>query len=150
LLLSPRGTLFVGGTARGWGARGGQEDALQSLVWNGVTPFEIKEMRAKPDGFEFVFTKPIDPASIQKADSVKIETYTYIYQASYGSPEVDRTFPTIERVEVSPDHLSARMLIKGVFPGHIHELHLTGVRSAEGAPLLHDAAYYTLNDLPEK
>ncbi len=149
LLLSPQGTLFVGGTGRGWGARGGQEQALQSLVWNGATPFEIKEMRAKPDGFEFTFTQPIDLASIQKADSVKIETYTYIYQASYGSPEVDRTFPRIEKVEVSPDHLSARLRINGVFPGHIHELHFPGVRSAEGAPLLHDAAYYTLNDLPE-
>jgi hypothetical protein len=149
LLLSPEGTLFVGGTGRGWGARGGKEYALQSMVWNGVTPFEILEMKAKPDGFNLTFTQPVDAASLQKADSTKIETYTYIYQASYGSPEVDRTFPAIERVEVASDGLSARLYIKGLVPGHIHELHFPGVKSSGGERLLHDAAYYTLNDLPE-
>jgi len=34
--------------------------------------------------------------------------------------------------------------------GHVHELHLPGVRSASSEPLLHDAAYYTLNKIPEK
>jgi hypothetical protein len=29
-------------------------------------------------------------------------------------------------------------------------LHLAGVRSAKGQPLLHDAAYYTMNYLPQK
>jgi len=32
--------------------------------------------------------------------------------------------------------------------GHIHELHLDGVRSLEAAPLLHPVAYYTLNEIP--
>ena len=50
------GSLFVYGTDRGWGARGGHPYALQRLVWTGKTPFEIHEMRAKPDGFEFTFT----------------------------------------------------------------------------------------------
>jgi hypothetical protein len=33
--------------------------------------------------------------------------------------------------------------------GHVHELHAAGVRSAAGSPLLHSAAYYTLNYIPE-
>ncbi len=34
--------------------------------------------------------------------------------------------------------------------GHIHELHLDGVKSAEGAPVLPPIGYYTLNEFPAK
>jgi hypothetical protein len=34
--------------------------------------------------------------------------------------------------------------------GHIHELSTPGVRSANGLPLLHKEAYYTLNYVPAK
>src|SRR5438445_13621599 len=92
-------SLFVFGTARGWGARGGKPFALQRLVWTGQVPFEIHEMHAMPDGFEITFTKPVDATSASALKSYSIETYTYIYQATYGSPEVDRTTPTIKKVD---------------------------------------------------
>ena len=94
------GSLFVGGTNRGWGSRGTKPFALERLVWTGKMPFEIHEMRAKPDGFELTFTKPVDPATAGEAESYAMKTYTYIYQADYGSPEVDATTPTITKVEV--------------------------------------------------
>ncbi|MDX1953743.1 MAG: hypothetical protein SFY81_16355 [Verrucomicrobiota bacterium] len=142
------GSLFVGGTDRGWGARGGKPFALERLIWTGKVPFEIHEMRSKPDGFELTFTHPVDPGTVSDKNSYKLETYTYIYQASYGSPEVDRTSPTLDRLEVSPDGLSARLYITGLQVGHVHELHLPGVRSRQGEPLLHPSAYYTLNAIP--
>jgi hypothetical protein len=145
---APDGSLFVGGTDRGWGSRGGKPYALQRLVWTGKTPFEIHEMRAKPDGFELTFTKPVDPATAQNPDSYKIETYTYIYQASYGSPEVDRTQPTIKSATVAPDKKSVRLIIDGLVEGHVHEMHFPGLRSEQGEPILHPEAYYTLNYLP--
>lgn len=148
LLMNTDGSLFVGGTDRGWGARGGKPFALQRLTWSGITPFEIHEMRAKPDGFEFTFTEPVDPATASAVASYKIETYTYIYQSSYGSPEVDRTTPTLTKVEVASDGRSARLHIQGLQEGHVHEVHLPGVRSAKGLPLLHPSAYYTLNYIP--
>src|SRR4051812_38915229 len=92
---APDGSLFVYGTDRGWGSRGGKPFALQRLVWSGTVPFEVHEMHARPDGFEFTFTQPVDPATVENPDSWTAETYTYIFQASYGSPEVDRTKPTI-------------------------------------------------------
>ena len=61
--LPPDASLFVYGTDRGWGARGGKPFALQRLLWNGQTPFEVHEMRAKPDGFELTFTHPVDAAT---------------------------------------------------------------------------------------
>lgn len=144
------GSLFVFGTDRGWGARGGKPFALQRLNWAGKTPFEIQEMKAKPDGFEFTFTEPVDPETAGKLESYTVETFIYIYQSSYGSPEVDQTKPRIREVHVAPDGMSARLVIDGLVEGNIHELHLPGVRSKGGEPLLHDAAYYTLNKIPGK
>jgi glucose/arabinose dehydrogenase len=148
LQMTPQGSLFVGCTGRGWGSRGGKEYALERLDWTGQTPFEVHEMRARPDGFELTFTQPVDPQTAAEVKSYELSTYTYIYQANYGSPEVDGTKPVIVKAEVAPDHRRVRITVDRLQEGHVHELHLNGVRSAEGLPLLHKEAYYTLNYLP--
>jgi hypothetical protein len=149
LKMCPDGSLFVGGTNRGWGSRGIKPYSLDRLVWTGKTPFEIQEMRAKPDGFELAFTKPVDPVTAGAIESYKLQTYTYIFQAQYGSPEVDHTTPAIEKLDVSSDRQRVRLYVKGLQQGHIHELVATGVRSADGQGLLHPEAYYTLNYIPK-
>ncbi|MFV2069050.1 MAG: hypothetical protein ACC645_18950 [Pirellulales bacterium] len=149
MLMTDDGSLFVSGTDRGWVARGGKEFALQRLVWTGVTPFEVHEMRARQNGFVLTFTKPVDPATVRELSSYTISTYTYIYRQAYGSPEVDGTTPVIRHVTVADDNRSARLVVDGLQEGHVHELHMPGVRSATGEPLLHDVAYYTMNQIPE-
>ena len=144
------GSMFVGGTSRGWGSRGNRPFAIERLVWTGETPFEIQEMRAKPDGFELTFTKPVDPETAGKIASYQLKTFTYIYQASYGSPEVDQTTPVIAKIEVGKDNKSVRLYVNSLVEGHIHDLAVPGVRSADGQPLLHPQAYYTLNYIPAK
>ncbi|MCO6459212.1 MAG: hypothetical protein J5I93_28215 [Pirellulaceae bacterium] len=148
LQFSPQGRLFVGGTNRGWGSRGGRPFSLDRLTWTGQTPFEIHRMLVRPDGFELHFTQPVDPATAANVGSYKMESYTYIYQASYGSPEVDQTPIQVQRAEVAEDGLSVRLIVDRLQVGHVHELHLPGVRSKDGLPLLHAEAYYTLNYLP--
>ncbi|GAB4159848.1 MAG: hypothetical protein Tsb009_37170 [Planctomycetaceae bacterium] len=150
LEMTKNGTLFVGGTNRGWGSRGRKPFSLDRLTWTGKVPFEVKEMRAKPDGFELVFTKPVDPRTATDPKSYSLQTYTYIFQAAYGSPEVDHTKPTIKSIRLSEDGKSVRLVIDGLQIGHVHELHLEGVRSSKNLPLLHKEAYYTLNYLPKK
>jgi hypothetical protein len=149
LLFATDGSLLVGGSNRGWGSRGSKEFALDRIVWTGRTPFEIHEMWAKPEGFELTFTQPIDPTTAGDPKSYDLSTYTYIYQSTYGSPEVDHTRPQIKSLTVGKEGRSVRMVTDGLQIGHVHELHLPGIRSAEGEPLLHDAAYYTLNRIPK-
>jgi hypothetical protein len=79
-----------------------------------------------------------------------MKTFTYIYRADYGSPEVDATTPKIAKVEVGQDGRSVRLTVDGLQEGHIHDLALPGVRSTDGQPLLHPQAYYTLNYIPSK
>lgn len=146
--MMPDGSMFVGGTDRGWGARGGKPFALQRLLWNGRVPFEVHEMRARSDGFELTFTQPVDPATVADVASYKLSTYTYLYRAEYGSPEVDATKPVIRSAVVGADGKSVRIVVDGLQEGHIHELHLPGVRSMQGKPLLHAVGYYTMNQIP--
>jgi glucose/arabinose dehydrogenase len=144
------GSLFVGGTNRGWGSRGPKPWAIERLVWTGKVPFEIHEMRAKPDGFELTFTKLVDPESASAIASYAMKTFTYIYRADYGSPEVDATTPKITKVTVGKDGNSVRLYVEGLQEGHVHDLLAKGLRSAGGEPLLHPQAYYTLNYVPKK
>ncbi len=148
--MTKEGVMFTGGTNRGWGSRGGKPFSLQRLQWTGKTPFEVHEMHAKPDGFELTFTKPVDAETAADVKSYRMPTYAYIYQASYGSPEVDHTEAKITRAVVADDKMSVRLYVDGLQKGHVHELHLDGVQSAEGLPLLHKEAYYTLNYIPAK
>lgn len=149
MLLSPSGSLFVGGTNRGWGSRGNREFSLERLDWTGKIPFEILSMKARNDGFVLTFTQPVEAEKAGDPKSYEIATYTYIYQANYGSPEVDQTSPSITKAVVSDDHRSVRLFVDKLVEGHVHELHASGVVSAKGLPLLHKDAYYTLNIVPE-
>jgi glucose/arabinose dehydrogenase len=144
------GQLFAGGSDRGWGAKGGQPFDFERVQWTGQLPFEIHEMHAKPNGFEVTFTQPVDPESAKDLASYEMTEFTYIYQASYGSPEVDEVIPKITSVVLAEDHKSVRLVITPLTKGHIHKLKLTGLKSDKGAPLLHPIGYYTLNEIPTK
>jgi glucose/arabinose dehydrogenase len=149
LEMLPNGSLFIGGTSRGWGSRGNKPYCVQRLDWTGKHPFEILEMRAQSNGFELVFTEPVDKETALQKDSYEMRTFTYIYQASYGSPEVDASTPTIKDISVSNDGLRVQLSVEGLKRGHVHHLQAKGIRAAESKrPLLHADAYYTLNYLP--
>lgn len=148
LEMTPDGSMFVGGTNRGWGSRGSLPFSVERINWTGRIPFEVQEMRARPDGFELTFTEPVDAKTAADTTSYRIQTYTYIFQASYGSPEVDHTTPTITKVDASADLKSVRLQLDRLVEGHVHELHLDGLRNDRGLPLVHKEAYYTLNYLP--
>jgi hypothetical protein len=148
LEMCDEGSLFVGGTDRGWGARGGKPFALQRLRWTGKNPFEILEMKARPGGLELTFTQPVDPATASKPESYTFDTYTYVYRAEYGSPEVDQTKPAIRGIRVAADGKSLQ-LDTDLVPGHINQLKLQGVRNKAGEPLLHDIGYYWANVVPK-
>ncbi len=146
---TPRGQLIAGGTNRGWPVRGMKDNVLQRLDWTGRVPFEIQEINARPDGFLLRFTRPVDRMLAARPETFEIETYTHIYQQAYGSPEVDQTHPAVTAAEVAPDGLSVRLRINGLAQGHVHEFHVPALKSRDGEFLLHNRAYYTLNEIPK-
>jgi hypothetical protein len=146
--LTRGGRLFTGGSSRGWPSRGTEPFALQRLSWTGVTPFEVLEMSARPDGFELSFTQPVDRATAADPASYAMLAYTHVYQSGYGSPEVDVSSPRIAAARPAADGRGVRLVVEGLVPGHVHELSLKGLRSETGEPPLHTNAYYTLRRLP--
>ncbi len=148
--MNAAGQLFVGGSDRGWGARGGKPWCFEKLEWTGKLPFEVHEMRAKPDGFELTFTEPVDAAAAGNPASYRLRAFTYAYREDYGGPEVDEVLPAITAAQVAADGRSVRLTVSQLTRGHVHELHLDGVRNARGEPLLHAQAYYTLNEIPSR
>jgi cytochrome c551/c552 len=142
------GSMFVGMTSRGWGSTGKDDFGLQRLIWNGQMPFEIQDIQAKSDGFELSFTQAVDINSVKKAASYALRSYIYKYQHQYGSPIIELKNLKISGFEVSPDKRKVRLVIDGLRQYFIHEFKLEGIRNESGEPLLHETAYYTLNQIP--
>lgn len=144
------GSLFVGETNRGWGSAGEANEGLQRLAWNGAIPFEMRTVKAMPDGFEVEFTKPVDRKSAEDLASYRVESFLYKYHSVYGSPTVNKEALPIKGVKVSADGLKARIIVDNLRKYYIHQLTLEGVRGQEGSySLIHPIAYYTLNNIPD-
>ena len=147
---TPEGQLIAGGTNRGWPVRGPKAFAVQRLDWTGKTPFEIKEIRVTPRGFNLNFTKPVDRSIAAQLSTYQFKTFTHIYRQGYGSPEVDQTEPKAKEVFVSPDGHQVEVVVPDRVQGHVHEFFLPNLKSATGERLLHTSAYYTLNEIPKE
>ncbi len=147
---TPEGSLIAGGTNRGWPVRGPKAYAIQRLDWTGLVPFEIKEIKATPKGFELSFTKAVDRKIASNPETYKLKTFTHIYRQGYGSPEVDQTEPKVTKATVSRSGLKVEIEVDKRVQGHVHDFFLPGMRTAKGEKLLHTSAYYTLNEIPKE
>lgn len=150
LAFAPDGSLFVGMTNRGWSSLGNRSYGLTRVRYTDEPIFAIQEMRAKPDGFELVFTEPVDPHTIVGDGVLEMSSYTYEYSSRYGGDEIQTRQLSISGVSISDDGLSARITVDGLRPFFVHELRSKGLKSRGGASLDHPNAYYTLNRIPEK
>ena len=142
------GSLFAGQTNRGWNSAGSVSYGLQRIVYTNETPFEMNTMRAASDGFQIEFTKPVDEATATDVNSYTMSSYTLHYHNRYGSDEIETQELNITEAKLEGDR-TVHLVVEGLRPRYIHELHAEGIKSAEGSPLVHTEAYYTLNRIPE-
>lgn len=148
LAFAPDGSMFVGETNRGWGSLGGQTHGVQRVVYTGNVPPEIHSMNITADGWDLKFTKPIDVAKAAEAERWFLESYTYHYWDTYGSPEIERRENKITEIRVASDGLTAHITVPERDKRRVYHLRLKDVPTDEGEKLLHPDAYYTLNELP--
>jgi len=147
LAFAPDGSLFAGQTNRGWGSLGGKPYGLQRLVYTGEMPFEIHHVALTPTGFDLTFTKPLDPKAMGNGLKAAVESYTYIYHSTYGCPETDRRAEPVAEARLSADGKTLSLTAEGLRKGRVYAIRLDGVKTPDGEKLLHDEAYYTLNEL---
>ena len=146
---TPEGNLLCGGTNRGWPVRGIKPFALERIEWTGRMPFEIERVSINPNGFDLTFTKPVDAVTGNDPKSYQVSTFTHIYHAGYGGPEVEQTTPTVKSVKLASDGLRATIELSELKLGHVHEFDLGALRSRDKENLLHRHAYYTVNEVPK-
>lgn len=103
-------------------------------------------MNLTPAGFDLTFTNPLDAPTAGRLGAYSLQSYTYNYWSTYGSPEIDRRPVPIQAVAVSEDRQSVSLAIEGLQKGRVYELHLDGIKSQDGDTVLHPEAYYTLNE----
>ncbi|MBX7166307.1 MAG: hypothetical protein K1X74_08145 [Pirellulales bacterium] len=149
LAFAPDGSLLVGETNRGWGSIGGQEQGVQRLVYTGHAPFEIAEMRATSVGWDLKFTQPLRAETADEAKAYSIDSFTYHYWDTYGSPEIDRRKHAIEQVQIDADGQTVHLQVAGREARRVYFLRISGVNSTAGEQLMHREAWYTLNAIPE-
>jgi len=150
LAMGEEGVLFAGETARGWGSVGPKQQGIERLAWTGEMPFEVQEITAQPDGFLLKFTRPVDPETAGNPASYSVAGFTYKYHSTYGSAPVNRVACPIRKAVVSADGLTVRLGAVCLREGYVHEIKVTGVRSARGAEtVMHPTAYYTMNEFPD-
>lgn len=156
LVMGPDGHLYVGGCKTvAWAANAPFSQGLERVKFSGKIPFEVKTVRAMPDGFELTFTKPVNPKAAGDAAGYDVWQYQYKYHAKYGSPEFDHdgkkdsfTVIDVKSATVSKDGQKVRLRLEGWKAGFVTAVRGLDARSTEGEKLWHDTFYYTLNRIP--
>ncbi len=143
---APDGSMFAGQTNRGWGSSGGKPYGLQRLVYTGTEPFEVHHVALKKDGYEFTFTKPVDPDTVGKKP-VSVSSFTYVYESRYGGPEIDTRAEPVGAATLSKDGKTLFVPVENLRKGRVYEFRIDGPKTKDGESLLHAEAYYTLNYL---
>lgn len=142
-------SMYVGMTDRGWRSTGRATHGLQRVDWNGEVPFEMKTIKAEPDGFLIEFTRPVDQKLVSDPDLYNVTSFTYMYRYDYGSPIINQEASPVRGIQVAEDGMSVRLVVDNMRRYHVHEVRLGDLEDESGTPLLHKVGYYTLNEFPE-
>ena len=142
LALGQDGSLWVGKTHLSWPGSEGLVKVTQKKPEQVV--LQIQEVKATPEGFQFTFSKPIDPKTLTK---IQLERHTYNYNQEYGSPKVDLQPVVFEKQEGERDLL---LKVKDFHPGYLYTFNFQWLKAVDGDPLLGHKGYYHLIAAPEQ
>ncbi len=143
---APDGSLWVGQVARGWGSRGDRLFGLQRIVYDGETPpFAIETIRVTPGGFKLVFTRELDQERAADPGLYEIEHWRYDYP--HKRTPVDHTGVEPVSVRITDDRRSAVIELPDLVRHRVYRI-TAGVVAEDGAELVNDSGYYTLNRIP--
>jgi cytochrome c len=153
IAFGPDGALYAGGigSTGDWGQTGKKKFGLDRARFNGRVPFELLAMRAKANGFELEFTRPLADGVGWESENWKIEQWRYVPTVEYGGPKVDTARLAVSSVSISADRKRVSLWVDGLKPEHVIGLHVVGpVTDEAGASLWSTQAWYTLNRIPRE
>ncbi len=124
------------------------EDGLQRITWKGVVPLEISAMKLTDDGFELMFTRPVNADLAGNPANYAMKTYFYDYHEAYGSAKFDNHPVGVKSAVVSADRKKVTLHLEALEAWRLYDLTLTGLVSDDGQhELLSPWVVYTVNHL---
>jgi hypothetical protein len=118
------------------------------VVWTGQAPLEIHDIALRRDGFELTFTRSVDRALAGDARRYRLQHFYYPFDKTYGVVPVGHTTAPVKTARVAADGRRLTLVLGAeAMTDRIYELRVDGLRAANGDPLLHALAYYTVNAL---
>ncbi|MEO6098351.1 MAG: hypothetical protein ABIW76_22835 [Fibrobacteria bacterium] len=144
----PDGSLYIG-TFMTIGANwpSGKLQPLFKLAPKATaTAFEMKSIRSIKDGLEIEFTQPVDAATALKANFTARQ-WQYIRQLEYGTGKQPEQALSVSETAVSTDGRRVFLKLAGLVPDRVVYIKHTGVKSATGAAVWNDEAWFTHNYL---
>lgn len=155
----PDGSLLLGQTGRGWTAKGGNQSALQHVIYDGKTvAADISKITTTPTGYEIHFTQPIDAkiTTDQLKAALAVKSWFYTNLAEYGSPRHEIRDEAITSVMLSADRKSLQFDMDGFGVGDKWVGRLYHVQIKDAAPLFGGLpvwktleGFHTLNAIPK-
>ena len=156
-------SLWIGQTGRGWGSRGGNEFALQRIVYDSKAPVNaIKTVRAKKDGFEIHFTQAQE--NTDDYGGLECSSFFFANSEAYGSKahgkrqekiskhtwNTDKTVCHITLENFSADIGEGSGIANSSDSSRVYFIDLEKTPFAKKSEPKFAKAYYTLHKIPKK
>ena len=156
----PDGSLLIGQTGRGWGARGGNQQSLQRIVYDGkIIPADIEKVTITSQGFMMHFTQPLAAGTTAEklAKTLDINSWFYTNTPDYGSPRHDQREQPVEQITIGDDRKSAHIKLKEFGLGYgwvdrLYHLKIQDTSDLFGVAPTRDQleAFYTIRSIPKR
>ena len=148
LAWGPDGALYIGGIGAGgnWNWQGTQS-GLQRLVPTGKSVFEMRTIRATPDGFEIEFTQPIDRTWLANPANYTLQSWTYAPTQTYGGPKIDVRDHAVVEASPAPSGSAVRLRLGPLETDRCYGFRLDP-KSLDGEAIWSGDAWYTLQQIP--
>jgi hypothetical protein len=150
LARGPDGHVYVGmtGSRGNWSWRG-TTHGLQRLERRREAPpvFEMRAVRALPEGFEVEFTEPVAPASAAHPGAIRVEQWHYAPSADYGGEKKELERLEVRKLQWLDGNRRVRLAIPGLRAGRVVYLRLDVVAQGGERPWSTET-WYTLNAVP--
>jgi cytochrome c len=148
----PDGSLYAAGLggAQDFGHQGHQF-GLQRLTYTGTPAFEMLAIRAKSNGLEVEFTKPLRLGDGTQSSDYKVQQWHY-YWTHEGESQEKRDLEnlSVQSVSLSDDRTKVFLELSGMKKEHVLYVQLQPTfLSSENDQLWSNEGWYTLNEFPD-
>lgn len=143
LAFAPDGSLYVGQNSHGWLG----DEGIQRIIYTGKPPLDIYKMQLTKQGFDLVFTQPVDVAAARNKTNYSLRHYNYTYHKKYGSHQMNLDSVPVKQVLLSADRKRVSIVLNDLKEGYVYELKLKNITTAQGQALANSLICYTLNRL---